>query len=101
MHVPGGGNPTPLGHMMSLLQQRWMVAQQPPPPEGLTAARINQFPTNALKDGADEGGCCICLDDMVGGEEIRRLPCFHFFHTHCIDEWLGRSKACPICKLDL
>lgn len=42
--------------------------------------------------------CMVCLSDFVRGEEVRRLPCGHYFHTTCIDEWLRRCMECPICK---
>ncbi|CAE7568262.1 RNF43, partial [Symbiodinium pilosum] len=42
--------------------------------------------------------CCICLEDFVEGQQLRILPCFHRYHQGCIDEWLGRSDECPLCK---
>ncbi|ETN98342.1 ring finger protein [Reticulomyxa filosa] len=42
--------------------------------------------------------CCICLESFKEGEEIRRLPCLHIFHTAEIDEWLLRNHLCPICR---
>ena len=59
-------------------------------------------------DDVDE--CAICLSQFEPGEELRELPCAHFFHSRCIDEWLlGRAAnaqhveelrlaACPLCK---
>lgn len=35
--------------------------------------------------------------DFVVGEPIRLLPCMHFYHMRCIDEWLMRSYCCPSC----
>ena len=35
----------------------------------------------------------------VAGERVRRLPCRHLFHAHCIDEWLtSSSDLCPECS---
>ena len=41
--------------------------------------------------------CPICMVDFVVGEHIRLLPCMHFYHMRCIDEWLLRSYCCPSC----
>ena len=41
--------------------------------------------------------CPICMMDFVVGEPIRLLPCMHYYHLHCIDDWLMRSLACPSC----
>lgn len=37
--------------------------------------------------------------DFVMGEPIRLLPCMHFYHMRCIDNWLMRSYSCPICMV--
>lgn len=42
--------------------------------------------------------CTICIEDFCEGDEQRTLPCFHRFHTACVDRWLERNGACPICK---
>jgi hypothetical protein len=41
--------------------------------------------------------CVICLEPFVQNDEIRSLPCAHFFHRKCIDKWLGHRIRCPIC----
>jgi len=35
--------------------------------------------------------------EFVVGEPIRLLPCMHFYHLRCIDDWLMRSFTCPTC----
>ena len=46
--------------------------------------------------------CSICLDDLLHGDYIRRLPCNHEYHSDCIAKWLiERHSTCPLCKLDL
>merc|ERR1711976_726867 len=47
--------------------------------------------------------CCICLDDLQGGEPLVRLPCKHVFHGICARQWLmqglyAKDALCPLCK---
>jgi len=67
-------------------------------PAGLSQRQINCFPTNFLPEKHEPTACCVCLEDMVSGQEIRRLPCLHYFHIPCIDTWLAKSRSCPIDK---
>lgn len=55
--------------------------------------------------GEGEGGdmeegdkCAICLGEYEEGEEVKTLPCFHIFHSECVDRWLKVNKICPFCK---
>lgn len=46
--------------------------------------------------------CAVCLVSFVDSEEVRRLPCFHLFHTGCVDPWLKKHKrVCPKCRLSI
>ncbi|GJJ77344.1 hypothetical protein EMPS_09703 [Entomortierella parvispora] len=59
-------------------------------------------------EGGEEGGdnypiiqdeeCAICLFDFEDGEQLRHLPCDHFFHLSCVDRWLVKNAFCPKCK---
>mmetsp|Transcript_34108 Transcript_34108/g.49944 ORF Transcript_34108/g.49944 Transcript_34108/m.49944 type:complete len:346 (-) Transcript_34108:9-1046(-) len=42
--------------------------------------------------------CAICLESYNVGEKVRTIPCFHTFHTKCIDPWLSTKAECPVCK---
>lgn len=48
-----------------------------------------------LAEGEDT--CAVCLDELVVGNRVRRLPCDHVFHSDCIRTWLRRKNACPCC----
>jgi len=41
--------------------------------------------------------CLICQMDFEEGQEIRGLPCMHFYHKDCVDIWLSKKKTCPKC----
>ena len=72
----------------------------------------NDTPRSAASTSSDVEveECAICFEVYEAGEELRELPCAHFFHSRCIDEWLlGRAAnaqhveelrlaACPLCK---
>lgn len=49
----------------------------------------------------EDAVCCICLARYVNNEELRELPCSHFFHKDCVDKWLKINNACPLCKAEV
>ena len=52
------------------------------------------------RTGIDEQ-CTVCLNNLKANENVRSLPCQHIFHCDCIDEWLMRKAACPVCREDI
>jgi hypothetical protein len=40
--------------------------------------------------------CSICLTEYETGNELRKLPCNHYFHKTCIDRWLSLHNSCPL-----
>jgi hypothetical protein len=70
--------------------------------------------SDSSNTGVDEGGyvaeraisgedavCCICLARYTDNDELRELPCSHFFHTECVDKWLKMNASCPLCKFEI
>ena len=46
--------------------------------------------------------CIICMENYKIDDNVETLPCFHFFHKDCIDQWFkGNKDSCPICKHDV
>jgi hypothetical protein len=83
---------------------RWF----PTEPEGEAAPRVEAATTQQIAalplvlctpDLFSEPGanCAVCLSEFAVDERLRRLPCGHYFHRRCADEWLRRSKRCPLC----
>jgi hypothetical protein len=53
-----------------------------------------------LKDDSNKE-CCICFLEHEVGDKVARLPCGHFFHCHCIQEWLRKKCTCPVCRYEI
>ena len=77
-------------------------AQQPQPRHGgkraAPATRIGPSSAAAAVAQQEEETCAICMSEYQSGEMVKTLPCLHFYHTACVDEWLQQHQTCPICK---
>ncbi|OIT28715.1 PREDICTED: RING-H2 finger protein ATL77-like [Nicotiana attenuata] len=52
-----------------------------------------------IKGSSSPVDCAVCLENFKVGEKCRILPkCNHSFHAQCIDSWLQKTAACPICR---
>ncbi|PIA65252.1 hypothetical protein AQUCO_00100616v1 [Aquilegia coerulea] len=49
----------------------------------------------------EDAVCCICLAKYADNDELRELPCNHFFHMECVDKWLKINALCPLCKCEV
>ncbi|KAJ8750420.1 hypothetical protein K2173_015559 [Erythroxylum novogranatense] len=71
---------------------------------GATDGNSNEFGFVAVgtdKERAlfkDDAICCICLANYDDNDELKELPCSHFFHANCVDTWLKIKAFCPLCK---
>lgn len=62
---------------------------------------INNLPVKKY-DGTPLPGeqqtCPICIAPFEKNEDLKSLPCVHFYHKECIDRWLMVGHSCPCCK---
>lgn len=57
---------------------------------------------NETMEESDQDECCpICLVEYEDGETLRVLPCNHYMHKTCVDEWLVNHPSCPSCRHSL
>ncbi|TNV77307.1 hypothetical protein FGO68_gene11254 [Halteria grandinella] len=45
-----------------------------------------------------EEDCAVCYAAFQKGDQLKRLPCKHEFHTACIKKWYGERDTCPMCR---
>lgn len=64
---------------------------------GVVAAGTNKERVISAEDAV----CCICLARYVDNDDLRELPCAHFFHKDCVDKWLKINALCPLCKAEI
>jgi hypothetical protein len=69
--------------------------------EASTEASTTASEIDEKSDGHTMDVCGVCLVDFDHGDELRVLPCGHYFHRECIDHWLlNSSTVCPVDKRD-
>ncbi|XP_074660121.1 uncharacterized protein LOC141912691 [Tubulanus polymorphus] len=69
-------------------------------PRGLETTAINQLPTHRFNSSSARSlECSICMTEFENNDHLRILPCFHDFHTKCIDQWIQTNATCPICRV--
>ncbi|TNN10795.1 RING finger protein isoform 2 [Schistosoma japonicum] len=72
----------------------------------LAKKAVARMPIKTLHSGdweitSDYQQCAICIEGFRTMDNIRILPCRHYFHKLCIDPWLLEQRNCPMCKLDI
>ncbi|XP_071474599.1 E3 ubiquitin-protein ligase RNF115 isoform X6 [Marmota flaviventris] len=72
----------------------------PPPAD---KEKITSLPTVSVTPEQVDMGleCPVCKEDYTVEEEVRQLPCNHFFHSSCIVPWLELHDTCPVCRKSL
>ncbi|XP_073127057.1 E3 ubiquitin-protein ligase ATL23-like [Henckelia pumila] len=67
---------------------------------GLSAADLERLPKATGEDLVPGSDCAVCLDEIGGEEPVKLIPgCKHGYHAECIDLWLSKNSACPICRV--
>ncbi|KAM6976449.1 E3 ubiquitin-protein ligase RLIM isoform 1-T2 [Aplochiton taeniatus] len=67
-------------------------------PRGLTKEQIDNLSTRNFGQSDALKTCSVCITEYAEGNKLRKLPCSHEYHVHCIDRWLSENSTCPICR---
>lgn len=48
----------------------------------------------------EEIECSICLEQYILSDNLRILPCGHYYHMDCYSKWVCniRDERCPVCQ---
>uniref|UniRef100_A0A2P2Q4J7 Zinc finger family protein n=1 Tax=Rhizophora mucronata TaxID=61149 RepID=A0A2P2Q4J7_RHIMU len=61
--------------------------------------KLPQFRYSKRLRPDDDADCVVCLEGIRQGQWCRKLSrCGHVFHRRCVDPWLVKVPACPICR---
>ncbi|XP_068596537.1 E3 ubiquitin-protein ligase RLIM [Brachionichthys hirsutus] len=67
-------------------------------PQGLTKEQIDNLSMRNFGENDALKTCSVCITEYAEGNKLRKLPCSHEYHVHCIDRWLSENSTCPICR---
>ncbi|CAO2150471.1 unnamed protein product [Urochloa humidicola] len=76
------------------------VDREWPPSLEQQVAEAEPPPSPPLDCTWKDGTCSVCLGELAeDGEALKMLmPCKHYFHAACVDQWLRKRATCPICR---
>jgi len=78
-----------------------LLRNDPAPPQFRKIALVHtrygalQQSLSSNTDSANGSTCAICLEDFESEDNVTHLPCEHFFHSGCVQNWLHRGGGCP------
>lgn len=81
-----------------VLQQTTQGQQSP---KGIDPTLLPSHTLTRVTEGMTDNNCAICYERLKPNEMARRLGCGHTFHRTCLDEWLGGSATCPMCRAEV
>lgn len=68
---------------------------EPATPYEIAALPLMRYSPELFSDPG--ASCAVCLCEYEAQDMLRKFPCGHYFHQKCAEQWLWRSKKCPLC----
>lgn len=64
--------------------------------------KYSELTPRLLERESVDNTCSICTMNYENDDKLTLLPCKHYYHDDCINQWLSKfSKKCPICRVNL
>lgn len=97
LNVANIGGKTPLDFIVELEDFSYLSELLEAKPDLI---KYFNFPDEFLIEKNDNNDIClICRDEFEVQDEAVKLPCEHFYHKHCFDDWFKVTSTCPHCKV--
>ncbi|KAI9811863.1 MAG: mitochondrial membrane protein [Pycnora praestabilis] len=88
-----------LDRVISQLMEQHAGGNAPGPASPAAIAALPKVQVNTSMMGENgKAECSVCMDEVILGELVTRLPCRHWFHDQCVGAWLREHDTCPHCR---
>lgn len=62
---------------------------------------LEKFRYERSSEDEDNPKCMVCMEEVMSGSYLTRMPCSHVYHFGCIFRWLHNNHTCPLCRFKL
>lgn len=77
---------------------RWKLVAKKEIAKLPTITYVEKLLVGDNKDDDSLQRCLVCQCCYEKGDCMRKLPCGHYFHKDCVDQWLHSKDFCPYCR---
>uniref|UniRef100_A0A2K6A0B0 RING-type E3 ubiquitin transferase n=1 Tax=Mandrillus leucophaeus TaxID=9568 RepID=A0A2K6A0B0_MANLE len=80
-------------HFLSLAQFFLLNEDDDDQPRGLIKEQIDNVAMRSFGESGALKTCSVCITEYREGNKLRKLPCSHEYHVHCISHWLSENST--------
>lgn len=95
--------PNALDQLLNTILSTFRLADPHDVPLPMTSDALASLPEkrySELTNTSMNDICSVCQENFNNDEIVKILPCNHYFHKDCIEQWLSNyHHKCPICRM--